>query len=281
MGGKSSLMPVLNVDFIKSAEAERGAGHAYKAFQKLINISEKTGRPIYSDTLLPQYSPLRSEIRPSLNKLADVAQEMNPNASTFDVLKKNYPQLRYRETPNLKTSGKFWAQVYPEMDLDLSKQMATIDSGRGPYKIERSFKSLSELQRQINQIPKGSLYNPNTSFEFYSLTSKVPHNYGRDLMPAARTLGRALGTEAASLGGMALRGAGRLIGPIGWAMTAYDVATALGDWIDRPTYISDPNAEEKMISQAISEYRTGPRAARNVYSPAISYDYVPKFPSVQ
>jgi len=107
---------------------------------------------------------------------------------------------------------------------------------------------------------------------------------GRNLLPAARTLGRTLSTEAASLGGMALRGAGRLAGPVGLVMTAYDAATmgpaALRDWIDRPTYISDPNAEAKIRSQAIDEYRTGSRTARGVYNPATSY-YAPAFPSVQ
>ena len=107
---------------------------------------------------------------------------------------------------------------------------------------------------------------------------------GRDLMPAARSLGRVLGTEAASVGGMALRGAARLAGPAGLIATAYDAATmgpaALRDWTDRPTYISDPNAEAKIRSQALGEYRTGPRAARGVYNPATSY-YAPTFPSAQ
>jgi hypothetical protein len=86
---------------------------------------------------------------------------------------------------------------------------------------------------------------------------------GRNLLPAARQLGAALGAEVASVGGMALRGAGRLAGPVGVAMTAYDAATIgpamARDWLDRPTYISDPNAQEKMASQALIEYRTGPQ----------------------
>ena len=107
---------------------------------------------------------------------------------------------------------------------------------------------------------------------------------GRNLLPAAKRLGAALGTEAASVGGMALRGAGRLAGPVGMAMTAYDAATIgpamARDWLDRPTYISDPNAQEKMASQALLEYRTGPRSSRGVYNPPTSY-YAPTFPTSQ
>ena len=75
---------------------------------------------------------------------------------------------------------------------------------------------------------------------------------GRDLMPAARSLGRVLGTEAASVGGMALRGAGRLAGPVGLAMTAYDLAQAF----PAPAPIS-----EEDMGQALRSYRTGPQPA--------------------
>jgi hypothetical protein len=78
----------------------------------------------------------------------------------------------------------------------------------------------------------------------------VAREAGRDLMPAARSLGRALGTEAASVGGMALRGAGRLAGPVGVAMTAYDLAQAF----PAPAPIS-----EEDMGQALREYRTGPQ----------------------
>ena len=73
---------------------------------------------------------------------------------------------------------------------------------------------------------------------------------GVNLLPAAKRLGVALGTEAASLGGMALRGAGRLAGPVGLAMTAYDLAQAF----PAPTPIS-----EEEMGQAMREYRTGPQ----------------------
>jgi hypothetical protein len=81
-------------------------------------------------------------------------------------------------------------------------------------------------------------------------TVKSATDAGRDLIPAARSLGRALGTEAASVGGMALRGAGRLVGPVGLAMTAYDLAQAF----PAPAPIS-----EEDMSRAMREYRTGPQ----------------------
>jgi hypothetical protein len=80
--------------------------------------------------------------------------------------------------------------------------------------------------------------------------ARTAFEMGRDLRPAARTLGRALGTEAASVGGMALRGLGRLAGPVGVAMTAYDLAQAFP--------APEPISEEDM-SRAMREYRTGPQ----------------------
>ena len=82
--------------------------------------------------------------------------------------------------------------------------------------------------------------------------SRTAVEMGRDLRPATRTLARALGTEAASVGGMALRGAGRLAGPVGWAMTAYDLAQAF----PAPAPIS-----EEDMGQALRSYRTGPQPA--------------------
>lgn len=243
LGGQSKLTPMLDVDFVQSSEK----GSAYKAFQKLTKISEKTGRPIYSASIIPQYSIKASKIRPSLNRLADASRELGEKTTTYDVLKKDFPQLRYRETPNLKTSGKYWAYIYPETSLTPT---ASVDVGPKPYRIEKKFKSLGDLRSQINQIPKDSLFNPNTKFEFFDITSKVKPSYGRNLMPAARQLGAALGTEASSVGGMALRGAGRLAGPVGVAMTAYDLAQAF----PAPTPIS-----EEDMGQAMREYRTGPQ----------------------
>jgi hypothetical protein len=117
---------------------------------------------------------------------------------------------------------------------------------------------------------------------------------GRDLMPAARTLGRALGTEAASLGGMALRGAGRLAGPVGLLMTAYDAATmgpaALRDFAYGPwqSEYTGPEMEE-----ALRQYKTsGPPATATLNRQTFPSDfaaglnpvsktlyYTPTFPS--
>ena len=80
--------------------------------------------------------------------------------------------------------------------------------------------------------------------------STIAKDVGRNLIPATRRLGAALGTEAASIGGMALRGVGRLAGPVGVAMTAYDLAQAF----PAPAPIS-----EEDMGQALREYRTGPQ----------------------
>jgi hypothetical protein len=68
---------------------------------------------------------------------------------------------------------------------------------------------------------------------------------GRDLRPAAKSLERALG-------GAVLRGAGRLAGPVGVAMTAYDLAQAF----PAPAPIS-----EEDMGKALRSYRTGPQPA--------------------
>ena len=91
---------------------------------------------------------------------------------------------------------------------------------------------------------------------------------GTDLMPVARTLGRALGEEALSAGGALLRGAGRLAGPVGVAMTAYDLAQAFP--------APEPISEEEM-AQAMRGYRTGPQPSTGIpYQPPIN-TYAPRF----
>jgi hypothetical protein len=75
---------------------------------------------------------------------------------------------------------------------------------------------------------------------------------GRDLRPATKSLARALGEDALSVGGRLARGAGRLAGPVGVAMTAYDLAQAF----PAPAPIS-----EEDMGRALRSYRTGPQPA--------------------
>ena len=86
--------------------------------------------------------------------------------------------------------------------------------------------------------------------------STLAKDVGRNLLPVTRRLGAALGTETASIGRMALRGAGRLAGrfagPVGMAMTAYDLAQAF----PAPAPIS-----EEDMGKALRSYRTGPQPA--------------------
>lgn len=88
--------------------------------------------------------------------------------------------------------------------------------------------------------------------EYGGRQSVSAKNVGRSLLPVAKRLGTALGTETASIGKMALRGAGRLAGPVGIAMTAYDLAQAF----PAPAPIS-----EEDMGKALRSYRTGPQPA--------------------
>lgn len=165
LGGKSKRVPVLNVDYIRSEK--KGAG--FKAFQKLADIAEKSGRPIHSDTIVPQYSGGRSKLFQARNMLADINSTMPRGSSTYDLLLKDYPQLRYRDVPNLKTSGKFMAEL-----ATTDPRMAIIDEG-----VQRTgevkFKSLADLRRQINKIPKEYLTYPGSQLAVYDLrTSPKP-----------------------------------------------------------------------------------------------------------
>jgi len=63
---------------------------------------------------------------------------------------------------------------------------------------------------------------------------------GRDLKPATQTLAKALGGVA--------RGVGRLAGPVGAAMTAYDLAQA---------FPAPPAISQEKMGQALRSYRTG------------------------
>jgi len=160
--------------------------------------------------------------------------------------------------------------------LPVSARMA---SGPTKYKFEQYYPEFT--------IPKSGSYkwtpesypqtfNPEnlTSGKIASTTeSTIARNAGRDLLPSARLLGSSLGEEAASIGGMALRGAGRLVGrlagPVGWAMTAYDLAQAFP--------APPPMTDEERVNAARS-YRTGPQP--DYQQQPMGFKFVPpKFPS--
>ena len=113
-------------------------------------------------------------------------------------------------------------------------------------------KELSTFQRVIQNPETGDwVFKPERSFERFqqkyegisaASKSRSAMEMGKDLRPAARTLGNALGGFG--------RAVGRLAGPVGVAMTAYDLAQAF----PAPTPIS-----EEDMGQALREYRTGPQ----------------------
>lgn len=188
LGGKSKRVPVLNVDYIRSEK--KGAG--FKAFQKLADIAEKSGRPIRSDTIVPQYSGKRSELFKARNMLADVNSTMPRGSSTYDLLLKDYPQLRYRDVPKLKTSGKFMAEL-----STIDPRMAVIEEG-----VERTgelkFKSLADLRRQVNKIPKEYFTYPNSKMAIYDLETTARPSLAR--LTAAKNLAKVGSVAGEALG---------------------------------------------------------------------------------
>lgn len=121
----------------------------------------------------------------------------------------------------------------------------------------------SEVQgvRKIYGNPATGEYSlgPERSFERFqqkweglssARKARTALEMGRDLRPATATLRAALGEETAIAGRMALRGIGRLAGPVGWAMTAYDLAQA---------FPAPPAISQEEMGQALRSYRTGPQ----------------------
>lgn len=193
LGGKPTTQQMLSVEYIKSFEK----GSAFTGFQKLIEISERAGRPIYSATLVPQLSDKSFSLR-SKSPLLDVGKALGAKATTYDVLKKEYPQLRYREVPGLTTSGKFWANVYPPVSGE-----ARVNEGSGPHAVGKNFRTMDELRSFVNRIPKESLYNPNTSFRIDGLISTTRP----DMVQRALNVGYAAGPVAAETVPKLVRGA--------------------------------------------------------------------------
>ena len=126
-------------------------------------------------------------------------------------------------------------------DIGGANRQEVVFAGRSPLALDPEMHTFPKTPIKARPV-----YNP------MGLTAEVVSGpkAGLNLLQAAKRLGAALGTEAASMGGMALRGAGRLAGPVGWAMTAYDLAQAF----PAPTPIS-----EEDMGQALREYRTGPQ----------------------
>jgi len=185
LGGKPTVQQMLGIDYMRSYEK----GSAFTAFQKLVELSERSGRPIYSGTIVPQLSKATPPLL-SQSPLLDVGKALGEKATTYDVLKKDYPQLRYREVPGLTTSGRFWANVYPPIS---GRAEATVNDGPGPYQIGGKFRTLDEFRSIVNQIPKESLYNRNTSFKIDGLVSTTRP----DMVQRALNVGYQVGPVAA------------------------------------------------------------------------------------
>ena len=147
-----------------------------------------------------------------------------------------------------------WSQGHPTLNYSSTPASSSYVLQTPVEKIRGSKIPLPISDARIWNSPIGTT-------EWFDVTSQIRQQagaikpvvatgVGRDLLPTAKRLGAALGAEAASIGGMALRGAGRLAGPVGVAMTAYDLAQAF----PAPTPIS-----EEDMGQAMREYRTGPQ----------------------
>jgi hypothetical protein len=184
---------------------------------------------------------------------------------------------------NDKTRQKFY-KYYPEYE--------TPKSGRYRWTPPARAEALNPSQAVFER----PTVVPRSEMPSITRVARPSLSAGKDLLPAARLLGRALGTESASLGGLALKGLGRLAGPAGVALTAYDLSTmvpaALEEFANGP-WQSDFSVDQ--MDAALSGYRTGPAptatqlVGRNAYPSDIvsgSYNptpqyttYVPRFPS--
>lgn len=94
-------------------------GEGFLLFNRLTQIARKSGKSIYSATLLPQ---------------SDV--KFNPERSNFDNLALNFPPIRYRDQVGLKASGNIRLGPISRPDF------------------ETNFASIQNLKRFLDLIPK-------------------------------------------------------------------------------------------------------------------------------
>ena len=136
-------------------------------------------------------------------------------------------------------------------DIGGANRQEVVFAGRSPLALDPEMHSFPKVAAKARPMVPPSGLTADATVETFSGAKA-----GRNLLPSARRLGAALGEGAFSVGGSALRGAGRLAGrfagPVGLAMTAYDLAQAF----PAPAPIS-----EKDMGKALRSYRTGPQPA--------------------
>jgi len=128
-------------------------GRGFQQFKELANVSQETGKPIYSSQLINQlWAGLPSQ-SPEKRK-----SELLGRMSPFEGMSKvAFPQLRHRMRPNMVTSGIF---SMPEV---------------GP---EKKFRSLKQLQGMVGSMPKEVVVDGlrRNKIEFESLISRPTNN---------------------------------------------------------------------------------------------------------
>ena len=95
-------------------------GRGFKQFKELANISQETGKPIYSSQLVNQLWAGIPSQSPEKRK-----SELLDRMSSFEGMSKvAFPQLRHRMRPNMVTSGIFsMPEVGPEKKFSSLKQL--------------------------------------------------------------------------------------------------------------------------------------------------------------
>ncbi len=97
-------------------------GDAFKLFKHLADTSKKTGKPIYSKALKPQIA------------------EFDKGLSNYDNLIKVFPQIRYRDIPDLKNDGRVVIKDAGAHDFTSLDDLKKFVNGVNPFIFGEAFK---------------------------------------------------------------------------------------------------------------------------------------------
>jgi len=113
----------LDIGYLESKKK----GEAFALFNRLGKLSKRAGVPIYSGSLTSQQS------------LNSSKKELGAEASNFEIFKKSYPQLRYRDQPDkFNTTGVL--------------KYSTFSEGKEGDSVHK-FKNLAHLSQIVNGVP--------------------------------------------------------------------------------------------------------------------------------
>ena len=120
------------LDFVHSVKK----GDAYALFQQLLKRSKRTGLPIKSFDLVDQ-------------------RTTDFSGSNFDILKRVYPQVRYRDVPNAQNYGRVYGAGFKDP----------------------SFKDLKELEKKVNKVPRDAFLSNVSNLGFNVTTHAIANGH--------------------------------------------------------------------------------------------------------